>query len=67
MLQQEFGARDDRQFATACCARINQWERCSVDDVVLATVLARFEDADIVGQVIFHASAILDGEVNCFT
>jgi hypothetical protein len=63
MLQQEFGARDDPQFATARCARINKWERCSVNDVVLA----RVGDADIVGQVSFHASANLDGEVNCFT
>lgn len=58
-LQREFGNAQCR-FETSRQARINEWERCSVGDVVLArTELAN----DIVGEVMFHASVRLDNDI----
>ena len=60
-LQAAFGA--ELQFNTANVARINEWERCCVGDVVLADN----EDAALVGEVVMHLSYTLHGEYVAFS
>ena len=60
LLQQELGLYPADSFATAVCARINEWEHCCKNDVVML----KGDGQAIVGQVAWHASVTIANEVH---